>query len=320
MSGHRKLIHTAFLFLLPLVVAWFGLSAWSAMGLIILMLLWRWAISLSTFILPEKAPELVLDTISASHFVEKVRWNMDYAGIDYVERASGGTLGAFFLGRTVPRLKFQSGAVRSEIGNSAEILRYLWGAYSGTLGEAARHLEPTIERLELEKRLDRYGVNLQVWVYYHLLQDRGLALHMWGADSQDIAAWQRLSLRALFPLLAFLIRRSFRITEKNYEKSCRRIEELLAEMGTALSDGRASVLGGDVQNFTDFTFAALTGLWLQPENYGGGKADFVKVTRDRLPNTMQADIERWSEDNPRVIAWVERRYLEQRQTMDKGNE
>ncbi len=312
MIGNRNRVHTAALFLLPLVVAWFGLSAWSASGLIILMLMWRWAISLSTFVMPEKAPDLVLDTISASHFVEKVRWNMERAGIDYVERASGGTLGAFFLGRTVPRLKIQTGAVRSQIGNSPEILRYLWGAYSGTLGEAARHLEPSTERLELEKRLDRYGVNLQVWVYSHLLQDRELTLHMWGADSPTISAWQRLSLRVLFPLLAFLIRRSFRITPKNYEKVCRRVEELLAEMEVALSDGRASLLGGDTQNFTDFTFAALTGLWLQPENYGGGSADFVRVTRDRMPDGMQADIERWSEDNPRVVAWVERLYVEQR--------
>ena len=40
-------------------------------------------------------------------------------------------------------LRFKSGAVRSEIGNSAEILRYLWGRYSAELGSRAAHLEPT---------------------------------------------------------------------------------------------------------------------------------------------------------------------------------
>ena len=84
-----------------------------------------------TFVAPEKVPALVLDSISVSHFVEKVRWNLDRAGIDYVENASGGTLGAFFAGRTVPRLRIRTGAVRSQIGNSPEILRYLWGAISG---------------------------------------------------------------------------------------------------------------------------------------------------------------------------------------------
>ena len=127
MTGKRLLVHSCFLFLLPLIVAWFGVSVPGAMALIILALLWRWMISLSAVMAPAKCPELELETISASHFVEKVRWCMDRLGLDYVERPCGGTLGAFFLGRTVPLLKFRTGAVRSSIGNSSEILRYLWG-------------------------------------------------------------------------------------------------------------------------------------------------------------------------------------------------
>ena len=125
--------------------------------------------SVRRFAIPEKTPQLVLATISASHFVEKVRWCMDRLGVDYVEQTSGGTLGAFFRGRTVPQLKARTGSVQSSIGNSAEILRYLWGRYAVDDPAAAAFLEPTTERIELEKRLDRHGVNLQVWIYYHLL-------------------------------------------------------------------------------------------------------------------------------------------------------
>ena len=125
MLAKRALLHTAVLFLLPVIVAWNGWSPGSAILAVVLMLVWRWLISLSAFALPEKLPELVLETISASHFVEKVRWNMDVAGIDYVERPAAGTLGAFFAGRTVPCLHMRTGAVRSRIGNSPEILRYL---------------------------------------------------------------------------------------------------------------------------------------------------------------------------------------------------
>ncbi|MDX1507237.1 MAG: hypothetical protein R3358_03075, partial [Woeseiaceae bacterium] len=164
MNKRRLLIHSLFVLALPIVVAAYGLSVWSAIGLVLLALAWRWAISLATFVAPPRTPPVVLDTISASHFVEKVRWNMDAAGIDYVENPSGGTLGAFFAGRTVPRLRVRTGAVESSIGNSAEILRFLWGYYGTELGEAADHLEPTPERRELEKKLDRHGVNLQVWV------------------------------------------------------------------------------------------------------------------------------------------------------------
>ena len=312
MTSKRLLVHTCFLFLLPLVVAWFGMSVGAAIGLVLLMLVWRWLISLSTFVVPEKVPPLVLDSISGSHFVEKVRWNLDRAGIIYVENASAGTLGAFFLGRTVPRLKIRTGAVRSQIGNSPEILRYVWGAYSGVKEGEVEHLRPTPERLALEKRFDRYGVTLQVWIYGHILEDREVTLHMWGANSPAIAVWQRTLLRGLFPLLAFLIRRSFRITPENCAKASEHIEALLKEMEATLADDRASILGGTDINFTDLAFASMTGLWLQPDWYGGGKANEVLLERDKLPDELQADIERWSATNPRVVAWVERLYNEER--------
>jgi glutathione S-transferase len=312
MTSKRILVHTAFLLLLPVIVAWFGLSAWAAVGLVLLMLLWRWLISLSAFVLPEKAPAIVLDTISASHFVEKVRWSMDRAGIDYAENPSGGTLGAFYGGRTVPRLRFRTGAVRSQIGNSAEILRYLWGAYAADEACDVAHLEPTRERLELEKRCDRYGANLQVWVYRHILPHRELTLKLWGADSKDIPFWQRQALRLVYPVQRFLVTRSFRITAKNFDKATQHIEKLLAEINATLADGRASILGGDELNYTDFAFAAMCGLWLQPPNYSGGKASFVATDRSVMPATMRDDVERWSENYPNAVQWVERLYEQER--------
>lgn len=312
MTDRRKFVHTTFLFLLPLLVVWFDWGVLSTVFAVLAMLLWRWLISLSTFLWPEKVPDVVLDTISASHFVEKVRWNLDVAGIGYTERTTAGTLGAYFLGRTVPRLRFRTGAVRSEIGNSREILRYLWGAYRTAPGVDVDHLEPTPERDELEQKLDRHGANLQVWVYHHILEDRELALHAWGADSPSVPAWQRVLMRPLFPLQSWLIRRSFRITPKNYEKACGHIEALLAEMNETLADDRQSILGGDTPNYTDYAFAAMTGIWLMPAGYGGGKAEHVRIERSQATNPMRADIERWVEAYPTTVAWVQRMYADRR--------
>ncbi len=312
MTHKRRFVHTAFLFAAPVIVAWLGLGVPGAIALVILLLLWRWGITLSGILVPEKSPPLVLDTISASHFVEKVRWCMDRLDIEYVEKPSGGTLGAFFLGRTVPQLRIRTGLVQSVIGNSPEILRYLWGAYAGKKGVAADFLEPTEERLTLEGRLDRYGVNLQVWVYHHLLPDRQLTLHVWGVDNSEIPAWQRQALRILYPLLQALIRRSFSITEGNVRKAVGHIEALLAEIDNRLTDGRRSILGGDSVNYTDIQFAALSGLWLQPENYGRGKAATVRIEVGAQPAAMREDIERWTEAYPRATAFVERLYREER--------
>ena len=98
MTDNRNFVFAIAVFLAPVVVAWYGLSVAAAAGIVILLLLCRWLITLSGIIAPERAPELVLATISASHFVEKVRWSMDRLGVEYVEQTSGGTLGAYFRG------------------------------------------------------------------------------------------------------------------------------------------------------------------------------------------------------------------------------
>lgn len=318
MIERRLLLHTIFLTIAPIIVAWFGLSVPAAILLVLLLLLWRWTVVLSGWVLPPKTPELVLATISASHFVEKVRWSMDRLGVEYTEQTSGGAIGAFFRGRTVPQLKMRTGSVQSSIGNSAEILRYLWGCYAVDDPEAAAFLEPTQERIEYESRLDRFGVSLQIWVYYHILNDRDVTLHAWGANSPATPAWQRPLLRLLFPVLRYLIRKSFRITEANYVRAAARIDEMLGEADTWLEDGRKSLLGGDTLNYTDFAFAAMTGLLLMPHGYGGGKAEAVRLNRDDVPEGMREDIERWASKHEQAMAFVIQLYAEERQPKANG--
>ena len=310
MTEKRNLIFAIVVLLAPIVVAWYELSVAAAVGVVLLLLLCRWLITLSGWVAPEKRPDLVLATISASHFVEKVRWCFDRLGVDYEERVSGGTLGAFFRGRTVPQLKAKTGHVVSTIGNSSDILRYVYGRYVATDPKRAAFLEPTAERVELEQRLDRYGASLQVWVYYHILQDRDLALHAWGANNPATPGWQRAALRALFPLQAAMIRFSFKINDTNFAKAVARIEKLVAEIDARLADGRTSILGGDALNYTDLSFAALSGLWLMPAAYGGGKADAVRIERDKVPAAMRGDIERWVEAYPHAVSKVEAWYEE----------
>jgi len=312
MTRSRRLIHAIFLLLLPLAVASLGLGVATAAVIVAGTLLWRWLIVLSGIVVPEKAPPLVLETISASHFAEKVRWCMDRLGLDYIEHQSGGTLGVFFTGRTVPELRIRTGLVESVVGNSPEILRYLWGAYSAPHADKAGFLRPTNERLDLERKLDRYGANLQVWVYYHLLEDRALTLHAWGVDNPSVAVWHRLSLRFLFPLLARLVRRAFRISDDHFAKAVLHIEDLLSNVETRLADGRRSILGGDEINYTDLVFAAFSGLWLQPPAYAGGKGEYSRIERSQLPAAMRAEVERWLEDYPKAAIFTEDLYAQER--------
>lgn len=310
MTGQRVLIHSLFLLLLPIIVAWYGISTFSAILLVIITLLWRWAISLSGILLPAKVPDLELETISASHFVEKVRWCMDLLGVEYKETPMAGVLGVFFTGRTVPRLQIRTGATRSEIGDSPDILRYLWGRYATS--EKADFLRPTAERLALEQRLDRYGVDLQVWVYYHVLPQRELCLHAWGANNPALAWWQRRALRIFYPLMALMIRNAFQITDRHYAKAVEHVDKLLADCEQKLADGRASLLGEDCPNYTDFSFAAISALWLQPEKFAAGQSEAVRIREADFTPAMAADRQRWMKNHPTALAFIEKLYTEHR--------
>ncbi len=312
MTGNRVLWYTAYLLLLPVAVAAFGLPVFAALALVVIGLLWRWGITLSGILAPARVPRLELETISASHFVEKVRWCMDRLGVDYRERPSAGTLGGFFLGRSVPQLKIRTGIVRSVIGNSPDILRYLWGRYAVEQGERAAFLEPTAERLALEKRIDRVGVDLQVWVYYHLFNDRGLTLHAWGVHNPLIPLWQRVAVRLLYPLQSALIRTSFRITEARKAKAIEHIDAQLGEVEALLADGRVALLGGATPDYVDFAFAAIHGLWLQPKGFGAGNCETTRIERELAPVAMREEIESWIRRFPRATAHIEALYANER--------
>jgi glutathione S-transferase len=291
-----------------------GIGPGAAIALVFLMLLWRWALTMTALLSPPAGPKLVLETIAASHFVEKVRWSMDRLGVEYTERQNAGVLGVFFVGRTVPKLHARTGMVTSTIGNSSDILRYLWGRYAMEYGERAAFLAPSREALDLERELDIYGRYMQQWIYHNILPHRSLTLHAWGCDDPTVPAWQRGAVRFGSPFLRALMRRAFRLSPATHPKTLARASEFLQKIEDRLGDGRKTLLGGEEISFVDITFASLSGLWMFPDNYGGGKADRVTPHGFALPAPMQAEIDDWRQRFPRVVALVERLYATERMT------
>ena len=303
-----KPLATAALLLLPVMVAVFDLGVAAALLLTAAVLATFWFDVMAGLASRRKDHPYRLDTISVSHFAEKVRWSLDRLGVDYVENVWCGTLGAYYTGRTVPRLHIRTGAVWSRIGNSPEILRFLWAQHANE--ERAAFLEPRPERLDLEKRLDRAGTMIQIWVYYHILDDKDLTARAWGADDIGAPTWQRRLVPFLVPVQRFLIRRTFQISTNNYQRACQYIEETWSDIETRLADGRLSILGGTEPNYTDYEFAAMTGAWLQPDGYGGQNGSCVRL--DRRPAAMSDDVERWKQDYPKAVAFTERLYANRR--------
>ncbi|MEM9303905.1 MAG: glutathione S-transferase N-terminal domain-containing protein [Pseudomonadota bacterium] len=301
----RALWFMVLLVLGPLVAALKLGIGWAVIALA-LWLLVAWSMTLSSWGRNAKAPALVLETIPPSHFAEKVRWCMDRLELDYEERVCGATLGAFFGARTIPVLHVRTGAVISSVGNSPEILRYLWGRYGEELGERAEFLRPIEPRRRLEAELDRYGVQLQRWVYFHMLKSPGANLHVWGVRDPRVPLWQRALLVVAYPLLKTLIRRAFGISDKSYAKAVERIEAFLQSMEERLvQDGG---LVGRTVDYTDLTFAALSSIWVQPENFARGQAKAARMEDERMPAGLLADRQRWQEQYPAVYSYIRRLY------------
>ncbi|MEM8981708.1 MAG: glutathione S-transferase N-terminal domain-containing protein [Pseudomonadota bacterium] len=314
MSGNRGFWHTFGLYLLPFAAVWLGGGWLVAAGLVIVALVARWAIAQSQWIAPEPLPELQLDSIAASHFVEKVRWSLDRLGVDYVEKPAAGALGAFLSARTVPVLRFRTGMVRSSIGNSAEILRYLYARYLPGSGSAAEFLRPTPERVALEADIDAIGVLLQRWVYFHIGGDRDLVLQAWGLRDPQTPAWQRIAIQLTFPLLHGMIARTFRLSAANHSRVVARLHDALRPFETRLKATGRYLLGAEQPDYCDFAFAAINGLWRSPAGYGGGRADHVMLEGQQLPPAMSGEIEALADEFPAVAAFIDRLYQEERNT------
>ena len=111
-----------------------------------------------------------------------------------------------------------------------------------------------LKRLPWNPGWDAYGVDLQVWVYTHLLPDRELTLHAWGVSDPRIPWWQRTALKLVFPVATLVIRKAFQLTPANYQKSRQRIGELLTDMEQRIGPEGGYLMGGNEPSFVDFAF------------------------------------------------------------------
>jgi glutathione S-transferase len=286
-SGRSTALHTLLLYLLPLIVAWAGWGVGAAFLAVLAVVLAGAALRLRA--LSQPAPSLpVLHTISYSHYVEKVRWCLDRAGIEYREAPSIGILGVLFLGRTVPLLRLP--AARTRVGNSSEILRLLWGMHGCDPSGRAAFLEPTPEAVALEKYLDdALGRQVRRWTYQRLFEDRRLTLQVWGAGEPAVPRWQRALLPVLRPLLQAAVRRMLRVDAASAVRALDKTRAVFDELDARLTDGRRYLLG-DTLSFADITFASLGALAVLPGHYGGGHLATRFPDVDSLPEPWRSEV------------------------------
>ena len=300
-----------YIILLPIGVSALGVGVWGAAVALILGIGWLWLVKLAPMSARSNEPIVRFETISASHYVEKARWCLDRLGVPYREEPAAGVLGVFFTGRLVPRLHVTIGPTTTTVGGSSEIARYLFGKFGPIYGERAEFLRASAEDLELEARIDTYGLHVRRWIYAHLLPERDLVLRIWGGRDPSLPRWQRVTLRMLYPVLKRFMQRALRVTKDDTDKSRQHIDAFVAEIEGRLAEDRRT-LTGNALSYIDISIAALSAPWVRCDNYGGGRIAAVWVSPDEWPTAMQQEMVAWQRQFPRFTAYVRELYEHER--------
>jgi glutathione S-transferase len=208
----------------------------------------------------------LLLTIPFSHYCEKARWALDRAGVDYEEQGHVPGFHRLAVRRagsdrtSVPVLVAEG----RTLGDSSDIL-----AWADAHARAGRELVPKDEAgrrevLALEERLDEeLGPHIRRVMYFHILPRPGLAFSLM---DQRTPRWQRMVLRAAFPLLRQGMRRFMRIDERTVVESRDRVLRVFDDVEKRLAGGRRYLVG-DAFTAADLTLAALAGPTVTPPEH-----------------------------------------------------
>jgi len=219
----------------------------------------------------------VLITIPFSHYCEKARWALDFAGIAFREQGHLPLLSrlatARHRARTVPVLV----TPREVLRDSTDILGWVDRAPERRPEAAICPTDPAARAdvLALEELADvRLGPHVRRFAYVHLLPDRTLTDEL--LASAPVPAWERRSFKLFRPMALGLMARGLNLSAEG----ARRSEVKIREVFTAIDDRlRASEwLSGGRFGAADITFAALAGPILLPPEY-----PLSWPARERLP-------------------------------------
>lgn len=210
--------------------------------------------------------ERILVTIPISHFCEKARWALEWAGVDYTERrhiqivhriavkrAGGGT--------TAPVLRTAEGV----FDESQAILMY-----AAEHAPVAQRLYPPeqpdrAEVLALERRFDTVlGPEGRRWLYHEVFKD---ARRFTRWNLTGVPVWERRLYPFVLAPAKLIIRRHLSISERTAKQAAVRVDEELDYVAERLSDGRRFLVG-ERFSAADLAFAALAAAVIAPPIYG----------------------------------------------------
>jgi glutathione S-transferase len=224
-----------------------------------------------------------LITIPISHYCEKARWALDWAGVAYQERAHLQVLHWIPVTRaggkkTAPVLVWADRVLT----DSADIVEE-----ASTRAAPDRSLFPgdPTEAAEIRALQSDFDTTLgpegRRWMYNALRGNRDIAV---AYGCTGVPPWQRRALPFAYPVAARIIDRYLDVTPATAARSEVEVREVFDSVAERLGDGRR-YLCGERFSAADLTFASLAAPMLMPPEYG------VPLPQpDELPAAMAATV------------------------------
>lgn len=228
-----------------------------------------------------------LITIPMSHYCEKARWALDYAGLEFTEDAH---LQIFHYLAVKPHSDVGMVPVlvtdESPVCESSEIVKYADQFLPS--GHRLYPLDKQVEIEALEQRFDQQlGVESRRWVYHRWSKAGVIAVLKIAAQGTPL--WQRVLAPLCFPFMLLYVFRLLSVSAPNVEKGVQIIEQEFDYVAALLSDGRPFLCG---EQFTaaDICFASMAAPLVLPREYG------IRLpTYHEAPEAAKADIERFTQ-------------------------
>lgn len=224
-----------------------------------------------------------LITIPMSHYCEKARWGLDWAGLQWSEEAH---LQVFHY-RAVKNLD-ANGMVpvlvtdKEAVADSTAILQHLDKGLPDEHKLYPEHLREEIQDLE-EAFDEELGIETRRWVYYHWMPLPSREVIK--IAGQGIPRWQSLMAPFMFPMMRRFLAKHLSISDNNVQTGMSLVHKHFDAVAERLSDGRAFICG---EQFTaaDLSFACMAAPVLLPRQYG------IRLpTPDEVPASARADVD-----------------------------